>query len=109
MAFQMDLDGHNLIVDASEESEGMIWGPVQKLLAGLIGCTGIDVVSILNKMKIKPDDMRLEARAESSDEHPKVYTKIHLIYRFRGRICPWISWNGQFLCLRKDTAEYPLC
>ena len=60
MAFQMDLDGHNLIVDASEKSEGMIWGPVQKLLlAGLMGCTGIDVVS-LNKMKIKPDDMRLK-------------------------------------------------
>ncbi|MGI6539098.1 MAG: OsmC family protein [Caldicoprobacterales bacterium] len=90
MAFQMDLDGHNLIVDASEEIGGNDLGPRPKklLLAGLIGCTGIDVVSILNKMKIKPDDMRLEARAESSDEHPKVYTKIHLIYRFRGKDLP---------------------
>jgi putative redox protein len=90
MAFQMDLDGHNLTTDASETIGGNNLGPRPKklLLAGLIGCTGIDVVSILKKMKLEPDAFKLEAKAESSEEHPKVYTKIHLTYHFKGKNLP---------------------
>src|SRR5690554_1614456 len=90
MAFQMDLDGHNFITDASEEIGGNDLGPRPKklLLAGLIGCTGIDVVSILDKMKVELENFNLEAKAESSKEHPKVYTKIHLTYRFKGNNLP---------------------
>ncbi|HHW70544.1 MAG TPA: OsmC family protein [Clostridiales bacterium] len=90
MAFEMDLDGHTLITDAAPEVGGEDLGPRPKvlLLAGLIGCTGIDVVSILNKMKIKPDDFSIEVKAEESKEHPKVYTKIHLIYIFKGKDLP---------------------
>jgi len=90
MAFEMDLDGHTLITDATPEVGGEDLGPRPKvlLLAGLIGCTGIDVVSILNKMKVKPDDFNIEVKAEESEEHPKVYTKIHLVYLFKGKDLP---------------------
>lgn len=90
MAFKMELDGHTFITDADLDTGGNDLGPRPKklLLAGLIGCTGIDVVSILKKMKVELDDMKLEAKAESSEEHPRVYTKIHLTYYFKGRNLP---------------------
>jgi putative redox protein len=90
MAFQMDLDGHKLVTDAPEEIGGNNLGPRPKqlLLAGLIGCTGIDVMSILKKMKIEIDDLNIEVEAESTEEHPKVYKNIHLTYIFKGSNLP---------------------
>ncbi len=90
MAFEMDLNGHTLITDASPEVGGEDLGPRPKalLLVGLIGCTGIDVVSILNKMKVEPDDFSIEVEAEEAEDHPKVYTKIHLTYIFKGKALP---------------------
>jgi putative redox protein len=90
MAFEMDLDGHRFITDTSVENGGNNLGPrpKQMLLAGLIGCTGIDVVSILNKMKVDLDDLNIKVEAESSEEHPKVYTSIHLTYIFKGKDLP---------------------
>lgn len=86
MAFEMNLDGHNFITDASEEIGGNNLGPrpKQMLLAGLIGCTGIDVMSILNKMKVKIDSLIIKVEADNTNEHPKVYENIHLIYTFKG-------------------------
>lgn len=90
MAFEMNLDGHKLITDAAEEIGGNNLGPRPKqlLLAGLIGCTGIDVMSILDKMKVQVDDCRIEVLADITEEHPKVYKDIHLIYRFKGKDLP---------------------
>mgnify|MGYP001945864766 CR=1 FL=1 len=90
MGFKMNLDGHTLITDASKEIGGEDLGPRPKvlLLSGLIGCTGIDVVSILNKMKVEPDSFAIEVEAEEAEDHPKVYTKIHLIYKFKGSDLP---------------------
>lgn len=87
MGFEMNLDGHKLITDASEEIGGNNLGPRPKqlLLAGLIGCTGIDVMSMLKKMRVELDDCSIEVEADSSEEHPKVYENIHLIYRFKGK------------------------
>lgn len=90
MAFEMDLDGHTFISDASEEIGGNDLGPRPKqlLLAGLIGCTGIDTMSILKKMKIEPDDLNIEVEAENTEEHPKVYENIHLTFKFKGKNLP---------------------
>ncbi|WP_334137371.1 OsmC family protein [Muricomes intestini] len=90
MAFEMELDGHRLITDASKEAGGNDLGPSPKklLLAGLIGCTGIDVASMIKKMKIDLEDLNIEVEADSSEEHPKVYTRIHLTYRFKGKNLP---------------------
>ena len=90
MAFQLELDGHPLLVDARVETGGSDLGPGPKklLLAGLIGCTGMDVVSILKKMQVDLDDLSITATAETTEEHPKVYTEIHLIYQFTGKNLP---------------------
>lgn len=90
MAFEMDLDGHRLVTDAGAEDGGDDLGyrPKKLLLAGLIGCTGIDVASMVKKMKINLESMNITAEADSSEEHPKVYTRIHLTYRFKGKNLP---------------------
>ncbi|NLJ40315.1 MAG: OsmC family protein [Clostridiales bacterium] len=86
MGFEMTLDGHRFVTDASEENGGNDLGPrpKQMLLAGLIGCTGMDVMSMLTKMRSKPKDLIIEVETDVTDEHPKVYKDIHLVYRFKG-------------------------
>lgn len=54
------------------------------VLIGLGGCTGADVASILNKMRENISDFKIDIDAEVAEEHPKVYTKIHLTYKFWG-------------------------
>ncbi|HHW32004.1 MAG TPA: OsmC family protein [Clostridiaceae bacterium] len=90
MAFEMNLDGHTLITDAPESIGGNDLGPRPKqlLLSGLIGCTGIDIMSILKKMKIELEGLTIEAEAENAEEHPKVYLNIHLTFRFKGKNLP---------------------
>lgn len=79
---------HWVVMDSQEESGGHNAGPrpMELILIGLAGCTGMDVISILDKMKVKYNDFRIEIEAEKATEHPKVYTKIHLKYRIWGDV-----------------------
>lgn len=52
------------------------------LIVGLTGCTGMDTVSILEKMKVTNFGLRIEADYHATDEHPKIYDRIHLRYFF---------------------------
>ncbi len=90
MAFEAEVNQHKFIVDANETVGGKNRGPRPKplLLAALAGCTGMDVVSILEKMRVRTDGFRLETEASLSDEHPKVYTDIKLVYIFKGKDLP---------------------
>ena len=67
MGWKMDINGHQFITDAAIESGGNDLGPRPKamVLAGLIGCTGVDVKMILDKMKVFPDDINIEVEAEA--------------------------------------------
>jgi putative redox protein len=87
MAFEVEVNGHKFIVDADEKVGGKNRGPRPKplLLAGLGGCTGIDVISILRKMRVEPDYFNVSVSAETTDEHPKYYHKIHITYEFKGK------------------------
>jgi putative redox protein len=58
--------------------------PKELLLIGLGGCTGSDVASILSKMRENIERFEVDIEAESAEEHPKVFTKIHIIYNFWG-------------------------
>lgn len=84
--FEMDLDGHKLITDSSVENGGNNAGPSPKqlLLAGLIGCMGIDVTMILEKKKIKIEDLEIEVEADNTNGRPRVYENIHMIFKFKG-------------------------
>ncbi len=90
MAFEMELDGHKLITDASPEIGGQDLGPRPKrlLFSALIGCTGIDTMSILNKMKVEVDDFDIHVEADNTEEHPKVYENINVVYSFTGKNLP---------------------
>ncbi len=59
--------------------------PKELLLLSLGGCTAADVVAILQKKRVKLDDFEIQISAESTETHPKVYTKIHLEFVFYGK------------------------
>lgn len=90
MAFKADVNGFTLNLDADEKVGGKNTGPRPKplLLVALGGCTGMDVVSILGKMRVKPDYFNVEIEGEQTEEHPKYYHKIHLKYIFKGNDLP---------------------
>jgi putative redox protein len=90
MAFEATVNGHKIIMDADVSGGGQDLGARPKilLLAGLGGCTGMDVVSILAKMQIVPEKFWIEIFAEMTDEHPKVYNQIKLVYCFKGNNLP---------------------
>jgi putative redox protein len=80
--------GHGLLTDAPAEAGGgnTAATPIELLILGLIGCTGVDVASILTKMKEPLEGLKVTAETERADEHPKVYTKIHLTYHVKGSV-----------------------
>jgi putative redox protein len=90
MVFDADVGGHHLIMDADPAFGGREQGPRPKrlLLAALGGCTGMDVISLLKKMRVEHEGFRITAEGETSTEHPMVYTSIHLVYEFRGSNLP---------------------
>lgn len=88
MAFHGEAgSGHSLIMDGSPEYGGRNAGfrPMELLLVGMAGCTAFDVVHILRKGREDVADCVVEVSAERASEDPKVFTKIHLDYRVKGK------------------------
>ncbi len=87
MKFDTEVSGHHIILDAAEEFGGENAGPRPKelMLSALAGCTGMDVVSILKKMKVELEAFDIKIEADLTEEHPKVYSKMHIIYQFKGK------------------------
>ncbi|ANE50978.1 OsmC family protein [Flavisolibacter tropicus] len=54
------------------------FSPKALLLSGLAGCSGIDVVDILEKMRVPFADLQIEAEADQTEEFPRVFKDIHL-------------------------------
>lgn len=90
MHFSAEVEGYNLDLDANPEHGGQNAGarPKELLLTSLAGCTAMDVISILRKMQIEPDALEVEASGELADEHPRVFTSLHVVYRLRGADIP---------------------
>ena len=86
MAFDLELQGRNITVDASENFGGKDLGPQPKglMLSALAGCTGMDVVSVLGKKRVPFSAFSIDIEAENADSHPMVYTSILIQYRFEG-------------------------
>jgi putative redox protein len=87
MVFQAEIDGHNLVVDASNEAGGENKGPRPKklLLLALAGCTGMDVISILKKMKVEITKFNVKVIGNTQEEHPKKYNEMKVTYQFSGK------------------------
>jgi putative redox protein len=90
MAFEVEVNNHKFIIDADDKVGGKDRGPRPKplTLASLGGCTGMDVISILKKMRVDPEYFNVVVSAETTDEHPKYYNKIHISYEFKGKDLP---------------------
>ena len=90
MAFEAEVNNFKIAIDAVEKVGGKNRGPRPKplTLVSLGGCTGMDVISILGKMRVKPDYFNVEISAEMTDEHPKYYNVINIRYIFRGKDLP---------------------
>ncbi len=90
MAFKAELDGHSFMVDADAQFGGQNLGPKPKglLLTALAGCTGMDVVAILKKMRVQPSLFEVDVQGDLADGHPKKFVSIVTEYRFEGEDLP---------------------
>jgi putative redox protein len=90
MSFESTINGHKIVIDADESVGGKNKGPRPKplLLLALAGCTAMDVVSMLGKMRVQPDSFHVEVEGELTEEHPKVYKNLHVKYIFTGKELP---------------------
>src|SRR5664279_361419 len=90
MAFESEINGHKIIIDSVAEVGGENRGPRPKpfMLAALGGCTAMDVISILKKMKVEPEKFNVLVEGDVTEEYPKHYYKMHVIYEFTGRNLP---------------------
>lgn len=88
--FDVEQDNHTFTIDASKENGGEDQGPRPKglLLTALAGCTGMDVVSILEKMRVKNFNFTLHVDAETETTHPMVFKYAVLQYIFEGDNIP---------------------
>jgi putative redox protein len=91
MQFQADVEGHKINLDIEVQNGGDNQGskPKPLMMVSLGGCTGIDVISILKKMKVEVESFNMLIEAEMTEEHPKVYKSMHVIYEFKGKDLPF--------------------
>jgi len=82
-----EAEGPAIVVDHAlpdEDREESGPTPMRLLLIGLCGCTGMDVISILRKKRQGFTGLQVKASAERAEEHPRVYTQIHLEFVVTG-------------------------
>jgi putative redox protein len=90
MAFNSEINGHQITIDAKEEVGGQNRGPRPKslMLAALGGCTAMDVVSMLKKMRVEYRGLNVIVEGELTEEHPRYFHKMHVIYEVEGDNLP---------------------
>ncbi len=87
MQFESTNQGGNLMIDVGEENGGNGDGfrPKSLMLSALAGCSGVDVIPLLKKMRAEVDGFSIDIEAELTDEHPKYYHKVKVNYNFYGK------------------------
>ena len=90
MSFEAEVNGHKFMIDADEAVGGKDRGPRPKplMLSALAGCTAMDVISILKKMRVTPDEFSVDVEANNTEEHPKYYDAFIIYYKFKGKDLP---------------------
>ncbi|MCK4569848.1 MAG: OsmC family protein [Bacteroidales bacterium] len=90
MVFEATVNGFKITLDADDAVGGENQGPRPKplTLVSLAGCTAMDVISILKKMRVVPEYFNVEVEGELTEEHPKYYHSINIKYIFRGKDLP---------------------
>jgi len=85
LSFESHLNRHTIPIDTTVTGGGADSGfnPKALLLSSLAGCTGIDIVSILQKMRVQFSDLKIEVEAHQTDTEPKVFKDFHITYRIK--------------------------
>lgn len=85
MAFSTQINEHTVTIDLDKAGGGndLGTGPKVLMLVSLAGCTGLDVVSILNKMKVNFSDLSINVEAHLTEEHPKIYDDVIVTYSIK--------------------------
>ena len=91
MAFEAEIGGHKITIDADVGVGGDNLGPKPKplMLVALAGCTGMDVVFLMRKMRVNFDKFNIRVDADLTEEHPKQYIRMHIIYEVFGKDLPY--------------------
>ncbi len=84
MRFLAETDTHSITLESDYLNVQKAPAPMEAFLMSLGGCTGMDVVAILMKMKQPPRKFEIEIKGERAKEHPKVYTKVYIRYTLWG-------------------------
>ncbi|AFJ01397.1 OsmC/Ohr family protein [Methylophaga frappieri] len=97
--------GHTVVMEGPAEAGGQGTGmrPMELLLLGMAGCTAYDVVGILKNSKQEISDCDVSVTAERADDMPKVFTKIHVHYKIRGR---QVKPNFVERAIKQSTEKY---
>ena len=74
--------GHSVVLDTPDSNKGP--SPMEMLLMGMGGCTGVDVISILKKARQKVQNCNVQVEAEREDDYPRIFRKIHLHFILNG-------------------------
>ena len=87
MLFESVAPEGNVMIDAAPEVGGQGKGlrPKAMMLTALAGCSAMDIASLLKKMRAEVDDFKIEVEANLTEEHPKIYDKVKVTFRFYGK------------------------
>jgi len=87
MAFESILPDGKIAIDIPESQGGNGEGmrPKALMLSALAGCSGLDVASLIKKMRLQVNDFRIETLGDLSDTEPQVYHTVSMIYIFEGK------------------------
>ena len=107
--------GHKIATDAAKAAGGQEDGykPTELLLFGIAGCTGIDIVRILQKQRQEVTGIDIELAAHQNDTYPKPFHTIEVKYKFRGRnldekrVAQAIELSESKYCVVSQTVTYP--
>ena len=77
--------GHKIVLGTAPEGRGPGPSPMELVLIGLGGCSGYDVVHILDKGREAIEDDTVELEAERAQQDPKVFSRIHMHFVVKGR------------------------
>jgi putative redox protein len=90
LSFETEVNGHRVVLDGSPDAGGSDRGPRPKslMMVLLAGCTGMDVASILKKMKVEVESFTVKVEGEQTETHPKHYISMHVVYLFKGKDLP---------------------
>ena len=88
MQFESDNpSGKTVVMDTNVEGSDTRFGlsPKAIMLSAIAGCSGIDIVPLLDKMRVVIDDFKMVIKGELTDEHPKYYHRVTVDYHFYGK------------------------